>query len=353
MSVFTVKDVKISGIATCVPAYVDRNADNPRLQNDNGRKIISTIGVSEKRIADAQTCSSDLCFCAAQQLLNDMQIEREQIDCLIFVSQTPDYIYPATSCILQHRLGLSKECHTIDISLGCSGWVYGLSMISTLMSASRMKKGLLLVGDTTSKLGSKNDDSYWPLFGDAGTATLVELDEGNPGMTFHTASDGEGADAIMITDGGYRNMVTTDSLVEREDEEGNCRNRLQCKMKGMDVFSFAISKVPKSVKKVLETVGEDKDHIDAFLFHQANKLINETIRKKLKLTEEQVPYSLEQYGNSSCASIPQTMCAQMSDRLASTPLKLIACAFGVGLSWATVYFETNKIYCPPIIEYKL
>lgn len=351
MAVFAVPNVEIVGVGACVPSYIDRNADLPLLSEEEKDKLISSIGVEEKRIADDSVCTSDLCYQAAEKLIEDLKWDKKDIECLIFVSQTPDYILPATSCILQNKLSLSQECHTIDISLGCSGWVYGLSMISSLMSAGQIKKGLLLVGDTTSKTTSPKDKSSWPLFGDAGTATGIIFNEGAKGFLFHTATDGGGSDAIKIPDGGYRNPFNNGSLIMHETGEGGQKNNLHCILEGMDVFSFAISKVPKSVKKVLEAANVGKDNIDYYLFHQANLFLNETIRKKMKLSLEQVPYSINKFGNTSCATIPLTMVANLKNELESHKLRLIGSGFGVGLSWATVYFETDHIICSNLIEY--
>jgi len=351
MSLFHIKNIKVAGIATCVPPTVDKNRENPYMTAEEAEKFIASTGVVEKRVADKDTTSADLCQQAAEQLMSDMNIDRAEIECLFFVSQTPDYILPATSCILQDRLGLPQECTTIDISLGCSGWVYGLSAMSALMSASGMKKGLLLVGDTTLKLGVPQDKSYWPLFGDAGSATLLERDEDGKGLFFHTATDGSGFEAILLPDGGYRNMPTEESLKLKEAENGNFRTAMNTKMEGMDVFAFAISKVPKSIKKVVELASENIEAVDYFVLHQANRLINDTIRKKLKIAPEKFPFSLEKFGNSSCASIPQTMCYAMQEALQERRLKVVACGFGVGLSWASAYFETDHIYCSPMLDY--
>lgn len=210
MGLFTIPSIEIRGVSACVPPLIERNRDS--FSSPGEEKLIASIGVEEKRVADAQTCTSDLCFTAAERLLAELGWERDGIEILIFVSQTPDYILPATACVLQDRLGLPKECYAADLSLGCSGWVYGLSAIASIMSTGKMKKGLLLVGDTTTKLGSAKDKTYRPLFGDAGTATALACSLDTRGMTFHTATDGSGKDAIIIPDGGYRNMVNINSL---------------------------------------------------------------------------------------------------------------------------------------------
>lgn len=352
MAHLEVPNVVFRGVSACVPKTIEKNCDYPMDETDKA-KLIASIGVEQKRIANDDTCSSDLCYKAAEQLIADLKWDKNEIDCLIFVSQTPDYILPATSCILQDRLGLSKECYTQDISLGCSGWVYGLSSIASLISCSNgsLRKGLLLVGDTTSKTTSYKDKSSWPLFGDAGTATAIEYEDNNQGFKFHLATDGDGANAIIIPVGGYRKRYSNDSLIYKEYEEGIQRTDLDCYLDGMSVFSFAVSKAPKSVNSLLEKYSIDKDSIDYFTFHQANLYLNEKVRTKLKIDSSKVPYSLKNYGNTSCATIPLTMVTELRNVLVSNNLKHVGCAFGVGLSWGSVYFETNQIACPEIIEY--
>lgn len=306
MAFLNIPSVSIRGVVSCVPAKVDNNRDYNLPQEDIER-FIDTVGVERKRIVDDDVCTSDLCVRAAERLISELGWDKNDISFLIFVTQTPDYITPATSCIIQHRLGLSNECFTQDISLGCSGWVYGLSTLASLVTLSR-GKGLLLVGDTISKFISKEDKSTWMLFGDAGSATAVEYDETSMGFQFHLASDGEGYETIMIRDGGYRNPVTNDSLTMESFGAGISHNRLQLVLDGMNVFTFGISKAPKSIKSLIEHFNIDPATIKQYFFHQANMLMNEKIRSKLKLTPEQVPYSLRQYGNTSCATIPLTMC---------------------------------------------
>lgn len=352
MAFLKISNVSIAGITACVPRNIDENSEYP-IDAEDRVKLISTIGVERKRIADDKTCASDLCYKAANDLIEKLKWNKDEIDCLIFVSQTPDYHIPATSCILQQRLGLSTECYTQDISLGCSGWVYGLSVISSLLysGGGAIRKALLLAGDTISKVASYNDKSTWPLFGDAGTATALEFNSNSNGFKFHLASDGEGADTIQIKDGGYRNPSSINSFNIVEDENGNKKNDLQLILDGMNVFSFAISKGPQSINKLIDHYGIDKETINYFTFHQANLFLNEKIRKKLKIDAEKVPYSLRNFGNTSCATIPLTMVTELSNALKEQELKHIACAFGVGLSWGSVYFETRHIVCPELIEY--
>ena len=219
-----------------------------------------------------------------------------------------------------------------------------------LMQNGMIKRGLLLAGDTPSKNCSVNDKSTFPLFGDAGTVTALEYDEDASEMSFLLNTDGEGYKVIIIPDGGYRNQVNADSLVEHEHGDGIVSSAVNVSMDGMSVFSFAISKAPKSIKAIAEKSGVELDKIDLVLLHQANLFMNEKIRKKLKLTPEQVPYSLKDFGNTSCASIPLTMVTQCKTQYETSRLTRIGCGFGIGLSWGSVYFQTDKVVVPELIE---
>lgn len=350
MAFLHVPKVSIRGISTCVPKQVYENREYPGFSEEEAEKFISATGVERKRKVTSTTCTSDLCFHGAERLISDLKWSKDEIDALIFVSQTPDYHLPATSCLLQNRLGLSQELLTLDISLGCSGWVHGLQVLASLLCSGQLRKGLLLVGDTTSRHCSFEDKSTFPLFGDAGTATAVEFDEGSDGFKFHNATDGSGSKAIIIPDGGYRNEPTPESFELVEIEPGIRRNRMNTALDGVDVFSFGISKAPETVRCLCEKYAIQLEDVDFFVFHQANLYMNEKIRKKLRLAPEKVPYSLSEFGNTSSATIPLTMCTQLHEQLGSGHHTIIACGFGVGLSWATVYFESGAIHSSELVE---
>lgn len=349
MALFRVGNVSLRGVASCVPRTIEENANLSLFKEDEAEKFCLSTGVYRRRIADDKTTTADLCYFAAERLIKDLKWDKESIECLVFVTQTPDYILPATSCILQNRLGLNTNTYAIDLSLGCSGWIYGMTTIAQTLSSTGLRRGLLLVGDTISKFSSDEDKSSYPLFGDAGTATAFEFNEGTD-ITFHTGTDGSGYEAIIIPDGGYRNPYSSNSLNRIHVGEGISRSRVELELNGMDVFSFGISRAPQSVNSLLDFVEVDREKVDYFLFHQANLFMNEKIRKKLKLNPEQIPYSLTDFGNTSSASIPLTMTTQLSQQLREKPLRLIACGFGVGLSWGSAYFETSGIVCPELIE---
>jgi len=344
------KNVKIAGISACVPKNIVENSEYPLFENDEYDKFVAAVGIERRRIVEPGVCTSDLCFAAAEQILKDLGWNREEIDLLVFVSHTADYKLPATSCILQDRLGLTNECMTLDISLGCSGYVHGLNVVTSLMSSGRFKKGLLLAGNTQSSYASFEDKSAYPLFADAGTATALELDETAGEIFFHFGTDGGGHKAIILPDGGCRNPVNADSFKMEDFGNGIKRSRLHEGLDGMEVFSFGITKAPQSVKKLIENFNLDIETVDYFLFHQANLFMVEKIRKKLKISEEKVPYNIKDFGNTSCATIPLLMVTNLKEQLENKKLQLLMCGFGVGLSWGSAMINTNKCMVANLIE---
>lgn len=347
MAFLEFKNVRIAGIAAGVPKNVVSNlhpAENDGVSSEySPEDFVKTTGVKERHVSGT-LCTSDLSFAAAEKLISDLGWDKSEIEALIFVSQTADYILPCTACILQERLGLSKECYAYDCGLGCSGWVYGLSQVASLLAAGTIKKALLLCGDAKKRADGPLD----PLFGHAGTATAVEYSEGSKGFQFHFGTDGSGFDAIITPDGGSRNQITPKSF-ELEEVDGKMMHRLQTHMKGMDVFGFGISTAPKTVKKLGEHYGFDYQTADYFVFHQANMKMNNMIAKKLKLEPEKVPSCMYEFGNTSSASIPLTIVTQLKNR-AAVPTKYICCGFGVGLSWGTAYLETESIVISDLVQ---
>ena len=345
MALLQVKGVRIVGVAAAVPKQVVSKVDTVKSADYDASEFVEKTGIKEVRVSDEFT-ASDLCLAAAEQLISDLGWEKNTIEGLFFVSQHPDYILPATSCILQDKLGLSRECYAMDVSLGCSGWVYGLNAATAVLSGHGMKRALLMCGDA--KKRAKCD--FDPLFGFAGTVTAIEYTGNDEDcMRFHLGTDGSGYDAIIIPDGGARNPATAKSF-EMEEVEGKMMHRMQTRMKGMDVFSFAISTAPKSIKKLMAEEGKEAADYDYFIFHQANTMINEMIRKKIKAKPEQVPYSLHEFGNTSMASIPLTIVTQLKGKVENRLTSYVACGFGVGLSWGTVAFKTKDLVISDLVE---
>ncbi|MDT8411159.1 MAG: ketoacyl-ACP synthase III [Vicingaceae bacterium] len=352
MAVFKVENILIKGISACVPKQEESNWDYNALTDQEKKLLIKTTGVVKKRIADNKTTTSDLCYTAAQELLKKTHCKAEQIELLVFVSQSPDYFLPATSVILQNKLGLPKTTIAFDINLGCSGYVYGLSIISSLISTTKIKKALLLTGDVSSFSIDKKDKSTYPLFGDAGSATLIEYNESSLPIYFNAQSDGAGYESIIIPDGGIRNPLTAQSFNDFEVSKGIVRSKRSLTLNGENIFNFSLREVPPNVKELIDFAQFDIENVDFFIMHQANKLMNEAIRKKLGIPPEKVPYSLEKYGNTSSASIPLTIIDKLNQPLSKGKKHLILSGFGVGLSWASALISTENLICTEVINYE-
>lgn len=368
MAFLSYRNTALRGVTACVPPFVEKVIDYEYFTADEALKFTSSTGVVERHIVkNSGITSSDLCYQAAERLLEGLGWEGDSIEGLIFISQSRDYILPSTSCILQARLGLPQECYTVDIPYGCSGFIYGLQMAASLVQNGELKRVLLLVGDAITPHHNIQDKSSYPLFGDAGTATAIEYEsfmssidsdsaelvknQGN--IFFHFGTDGRGAKAIIIPDGGYRNRISEKSFELKDYGKEGKRRDIDASLSGMDIFSFGIDRPPKSVKALCERYGLNISSADYFLMHQANRFLNEKIRKKLKIEEGKTPYSIDVFGNTSCATIPLTMCHNISEELESKRLELLLNAFGVGLSWGSAWLSTDKIYCKKPFIYEL
>lgn len=350
MALITVKNVRIAGVSACVPTRVKEIRDLPFFSEGEAERVISVTHVERSRMVREGQCCSDLCYSSAVKLIEELHWERNEIEAIVFISLSRDYLTPATACVLQERLGLSKECLAFDIPFACSGYVYGLSILSSMVSNGCIKKALLLVGETTSVQQSPFDKVLWPLHGDAGTATAIVYDETAEPMFFHLGTDGSGADSIIQTGGGTRVPLTPASFEMKEVEPGVIKNELQGKMDGMNVFGFSVKEPPRSILKLCQSFNIDIKSIDYLLLHQANKYMDDKIAKKINVPLNKVPYSIMQYGNTSSASIPMTIVSSIGRDIAKQNAHVIMCGFGSGLSWGSAYVNLDHIVCPTLIE---
>lgn len=351
MANFSVNNVTLTGISAAVPSHVVDNLDNSCFSESEKNSFIKNVGVRFYRHADSSMATSDLGYVAAKKLLEAMEIDKGDIDILIFVSQTPDYLnIPNTAPILQDRLGLSKNTLSFDLSLGCSGFVYGMSVVCAYLQNHIFRKALLICGDTIRKVVNPLDKGTALLFGDAVSAAVFERKSSVPSIYFNLGSDGAGHRSIMIEDGGYRHRFSTESLVLENVGDGSYRRKCDLKLEGMDVFSFGITQAVQSIRESLDFARIRVEELDYAVFHQANLMMNEVIRKKLALPKEKVPYSLYDYGNTSSASIPLTLVSALKTQIRDKNTNLLLCGFGVGLSWASCLIRTGGVVVPDIIE---
>ena len=340
-------------MSACVPQTVEENLGLPIFANeDEARKVIASTGIERHRRVDPGVTASDLSVKAVERLLEDLRWRTEDVDCLFYVCTSRDYIAPQTSCILQDRLGLRQDCFVMDLPLGCSGWVYGMSVISSMMQGGTLRKGLLIASETNTANRNPKDRSVRPLFGDAATVTALEFDvQFSKPYNFVFGVDGSGASAVMAPFGGMRNPVTVESLREIEVEPGIFRKGTDMVVRGMDVFGFAIKRPPMSIRELVSTFEVNLESIDYLFLHQANKFIDEKIRKSLKIPAEKVPYCIQDFGNVTSASIPLTMVTQCRESLSTKDNHCIACGFGVGLAWASTEFFTSPFIVSDLVEY--
>lgn len=350
MANLSYNNIGIRGLTAAVPENKIVNLEyTEHFPPEDVKEVVEKIGIYERRFAPPGMCSSDLCFAAADRLLNDMNVPREEIDLLVFVSQTPDYRMPATSILLQKRLGLGHHTIAFDINLGCSGFIYGLSVIYAMMERSGLRRALLLDGETRSKVYSPKDRKTAFIFGDGGVAALIERDESFGQSWFSLNSDGSKENLIKMDAGGYRNMSTPETLREKVvDEYGNVRSDEHGYMNGGDVFNFVIREIPPDIKKIMATANTDTSQIDYFVFHQANDFINSYLIKKLKVDPAKVPATISKFGNTSSVSIPLTLASELKGKLDGK--KLLLSGFGVGMTWASAVIYSPGMYISPLVE---
>lgn len=352
MAYLDIKNIRIRGVVASLPRNTVENKDYDAIPDEEKDKFIESIGVMRRRRVIGDIRTSDLCAAAAEDLLRGVGWNKDEVDLLIFVSQTPDYRMPATSCILQHRLGLPKTCMTIDISQGCSGYVYGLGVAGNLVSTGNIRKCLILVGNTQSLNINYRDRSTYPLFSDAGSATAIEYcpDSDSDSFMLSFGTDGSGEKTIIIPDGGYRNMVSEESFIEHEYPGNIIRNNLNISMQGDDVFAFVIGNIPKFTKDLFSHFCIEKDTIDYYLLHHASKLLCNKLIKKLQLPEEKAPLILKDFGNASNATIPLLVSTVLKDDIASRKLRIYIAGFGVGLSLGVGVINTGEFSYVNLIE---
>lgn len=351
MSHIQFENIGISAMAAAVPKNNVRNSEaNKYFPEKSIKALIERTGVVERRVTDAKTCSSDLCYAASEQLIRDNNIDRSEIDLLIFVSQTPDYRMPATAFLLQEKLKLKKETLAFDINLACTGFIHGLVVVYGLLQNKGFRKALLLNGETRSKVYSQKDRRGTFLFGDAGTAALIERNERFDKSFFTLNSDGGNADLTMIAGGGYRLPSSTETLKEKTvDEEGNVGTDEHVNMNGYGIFSLFMKEIPKDIKNVLGCSGNDVNSIDFFVFHQANAMMNGFVAKKFKIDKDKVPSTLSKYGNTSSASIPLTIVSELQQN-APENNKVLLNALGAGMSWGSAVIQLNDCKISHIVE---
>ena len=349
MVAFAFNNVSIKGISTVVPETELILTDDKSIYDGNEKKIkrvVESSGFLKRRVTDEKVMTSDLCFFAAEDLIKNLNVKKEEIDALLFISYTPDFLMPATSYVLHKRLGLSQNCVVMDIPQACSGYVIGLYQASMLINAG-CKKVLLLVGDSFSKFTDMFINRTAPVFGDAGSATLIEYDKSATKSYYMINSDGENYDALICENGAFRNPAKQNNFYE----DGNYK--YDSRMDGGRIFDFTMQNIAPSVEELFRFSGKSADNIDYVVFHQANKFILQNIAEKLNIPEyKYTTETLTNYGNQCGASIPCTISNTLQKIVSAEEKLYLFSGFGVGLSWASAILTIGNIYCSTLNTYR-
>jgi 3-oxoacyl-[acyl-carrier-protein] synthase-3 len=334
-------NINISHIASAIPFNTLNLLEFSKVYGDSEvRKIINSTGISKVRIAPNGMTTSDLCSAAFSNIIENSDLDKEEIDAIIFVSQTPDYRLPQTSNIIQDKFKLHKRTVCFDLPMGCSGYINGLLQASMLIAAG-CRKVLLMAGDTSTHLINKNDRTVTMVFGDGGSATIIE--PGCNDLYINICSDGSGADKLVVEAGGFRLPSNLETGIALEVEPGIFRSKNDLYMDGMAIMNFAISEVPDIINDSLNYLNWNSDDVGCYAFHQANAFMLNYLRKKIKIPAEKVPISIDGFGNTGPASIPLMLSSLYPKLSENNQLeKVVMCGFGVGLSWGTACSNLSK-----------
>lgn len=353
MATVRVDNVAIRGIVSAVPDRVRTwEQDAEQFGVEEMQRVVKNLGVTRRSAAE-HLCTSDLCQAAAENLLAKLGWAKDSIDVLIMVTQTPDYPSPATACLVQARLGLPTTVLAFDINLGCSGYTYGLMVVASLIASGRLKRALLLAGDTISRCASPFDRAVVPLFGDGGSATALEFSPDAAPITFDGGTDGSGGIHLHTLAGGTKHPVREADHALTARKDGITRSNLHTYMNGAEVLTFAIQGVPAMVSSVLKGAGWTDADVESYVFHQASRFMLKNIGRCLKLppTSTKLVLGLEGYGNTSSASIPVALNDQLTS-LNETPRKVVLAGFGIGWSWCAAALQLGPLYLPPVLRVK-
>jgi 3-oxoacyl-[acyl-carrier-protein] synthase-3 len=333
MAIVKTSGSRLAGICSCVPAArFDNLADCRDFDAEEVRKVTGMAGVMERRIAGPRVCSSDLCAAAAARLLDSLHWSPDSVDALLMVTQTPDYFLPSTACVVHQRLGLSDHCAAFDVGLGCSGYPYGIWLAAMMLQCGGLRRVLVLHGETPTRFTGAGDRSVALLFGDAGSATALEVRPSPGGSAWHYGlhTDGSGFAGMIIESGGFR------------DRFGQDPRKHSVKMNGAAIFNFTIKRVPALIRETLAAAELSADEVDYFIFHQSNHYIIKHLCAKESIPPTKVPLTLKEFGNTGGASIPLTLTLGRLALPADREARLMLLGYGVGLSWGSALIEVDR-----------
>ena len=350
------RNKKITGILTVLPANevdFDDEIDNYDFSRGQSMKLKLIMGYGKRRVVEEGTTASDLCIYGMNYLFDNNLLKKEEIDGIVLVTQSPDHFVPATSHIIQGKLGLKQDMICLDINQACSGYPVALNQAFMLLDQEEVNKVVVLNADTMSRKVSVKDRGSRPLTGDAAAITIVEKDTSDSTIYGTINVDGTGAEALIIPAGGFRVPSTPETAELITDDSGNSRALDHLVMKGDDVFNFVQKEVPPMIDKLLSTANKEKEDIDYYMFHQPNKFMLKKLADKMEVPYEKMPHNVvEKFGNASGVSVPTAITFNLGDDLLKNSYLMCIAGFGAGLSWASLLMEIGKLDFCSTIDYK-
>ncbi|MHC4399076.1 MAG: 3-oxoacyl-ACP synthase III family protein [Planctomycetota bacterium] len=344
--------VRLAGILAVVPSRVlGIDELEQHMSRQDAQRIVDLTGVRHRHVAGDSQTAADLGEAASRALFNEIGLSPARLDGIVFVTQTPDYVLPATACILQHRLGLPKAALAFDVNHGCAGYPYGLAIGHSLIASGLAKRLLVVVGDTITKRIDPSDRGTYPLFGDAAAATvLVESQTDDDFLAFDLGSDGAGWHRLVVPVGQsrYRNPGEFERCAA--DEVRQIPNPERLYMDGNHIFAFTLREVPGVVERTLSSAGTSASEVDYFFVHQANRFIIRHLCDKIGVPPEKSPLSMDRYGNTSAPSPALTACDAVGGLEPATSLVSLFLGFGVGFSWGGALVKLRSECVFPIQE---
>lgn len=354
MGKIVVRNAAIRGVVASVPENrVPLDTDHCPFAQEDIDKIRSMTGIQSRAVIPEGACVSDLMTDAARGLLEKLNWDLNSVDLLVVVTQSGDYILPATSCVIQKNLGLSKSCLAFDVGLGCSGYVYGLAIVGSLLSSGSIRRALLLSGDSSSRMAAPTDRSTALLFGDVGTATAIEYTAKDDGKvwSFVGGTDGEGYRNLIIPAGGTRHPIHASGAQSTDADYVQPSPHLF--MDGGEIFKFTIEVVPTLLKDTLAIAQTTIDQVDYFILHQANMFLLKHLAKKMKIPSDKMPTTLADFGNTSSSSIPLTLIHGVGEKLVHSAFSLVMAGFGVGYSWGAIHLHIDSPMYSNIRDFRI
>ena len=346
---------KITGILTILPSKevtFEEEMGNYNFSKEQSAKLQKIMGYGSHRIVEENVCCSDLAIRGLNYLFENNLLNKQDIDALIFVTQTPDYLMPATSFIVHGAAGLRNDVYCVDINQGCAGYLVGLHQAFMLLEQETINKVVLINADVLSKKVSKKDRNSFPLIGDAAAITIVEKDADNTTIFANHKVDGSNSTVLMIPAGGIKLPSSPETAVMEDDQKGNFRSKDNLVMKGDAVYNFVQMEVPPMINSLLAYAGFEMDKVDYFMFHQPNKFMLQKLADKMKVSYDRMPNNVvEHYGNASGVSIPTAITHNLNEKLVENDYLVCLAGFGVGLTWSSMLLKMGKLNFCKMINY--